>query len=114
MHPLVDAFYKGRSSLKKVQGKYFDKLKNPRKACHLGTIYYGLYGRTDMDARLEEEYPILKDTRFPIPCEHQYDEEHRDDPTGELRAILIHLNDEHNAHSWPDKRVAEWMIEILK
>src|SRR5690349_14836180 len=110
MHPITDAFWKGRAVLKKGTGAYFDSEKKPKKACALGAIYYGLYKNT-ADPR-NDSTPLKISMDFPeirswveVPCEH--------DDRGIISSILIHLNDEHTGHDWPDKRIAEWLDNVL-
>jgi len=118
MHPLVDAFYKGRSQLKKTTGKYFDPPSKPKKACDVGAIYYGLYNKTprageSVYGEIYLDYPEFSDKFVPIPCEHKDSPEFSDDARGYIGSILIHLNDEHTAHTWPDKKIAEWLEVAL-
>lgn len=113
MQPLVDGFLKGRAVLKKkIIGSYFDSYNKPKKCCHLGAVIFGIYGKAEIPDNLNKDFPEIW-KMVPIPCEHQYDEEHRDDPRGQIGAILIHLNDKHTAHSWPDKKVADWLESAL-
>lgn len=107
MHVLTDAFWKGRATLKKGTGAYFDSEKKPRKACAVGAIYYGLYKKAHNDdtvLTMVNEYPEIRSWTT-VPCEH--------DDIGTISAILIHLNDEHTGHDWPDKRIAEWLDNVL-
>ena len=109
MHPLTDSFIKGRSKLKKIQGKYFDRFDKPRKACHYGAMYYGYYGDTDIDAglvRMKADFPELINF-VPIPCEHSKE---WGVGIGWISSILIHLNDVHDGRGgWTDQKVAEWL-----
>jgi hypothetical protein len=113
MHPIVDAFWKGRTKFKKTEEVYFDREKNPRAACHIGAIYWGLYKKVDLKGcalGITYDYPEFLSELKPIPCEHAKDHL---DPNGYIGSILIHLNDEHDGRSWPDKRVAEWLEGVL-
>lgn len=114
MHPLLDAFWQGRTKFKKKSiGTYFEKEKNPRAACHVGAIYWGLFKKTNIGpiwVTLSNEYPEITSNMVPIPCEHAED---HIDPNGFIASILIHLNDEHDGHTWPDSRVAKWLEDTL-
>lgn len=110
MHPLVDAFWQGRTKFKKTTGKYFDNTKKPRAACHLGALYWGMYKETSGEGKLvtlNNDWPEVIEKMIPIPCEHTESE------VGNVSGILIHLNDVHDGRSWPDKKVAEWLEGAL-
>lgn len=108
MHPLVDAFIQGRNKFKKKEiGKYFDREKNPRLACHLGAIYWAVYRSTKFSADIINDFPELH-TMVEMPCDET---EHNE---GHISSILIHLNDEHDGRSWNDQKVAEWLEGALK
>jgi hypothetical protein len=111
MHPLTDAFIKGRAKFKKIDGKYFDNVLKPKSACHYGALYWGYFGTTgasDMTKpRLWQEFPELTKI-VPMPCNDLTEKE------GEIRSILIHLNDDHDGRSgWTDEKVAEWLENAL-
>jgi hypothetical protein len=107
MHPLVDAFWQGRGKLKKTKNKYFDNDKKPKAACAIGAIYYGLYKMTsDMPViKISQDYPDIHKW-VPVPCGH-------DSEGGTISAILIHLNDGHDAHTFSDQKIAEWLEGAL-
>lgn len=110
MHPLTDAFIKGRAKFKKTTGKYFDAINKPKMACHYGALYWGLYGQPAPMERvwaMKDENPELLKI-VTMPCDDTPEKE------GEIRSILIHLNDDHDGRSgWTDKRVAEWLETAL-
>lgn len=110
MHPLVDFYYKGRAELKPLTGEYFDSIKKPKKACFIGAIYYGIHKKTleeDVPFAIAAEYPQIRGWySLPAPCGH-------DDEGGLISAILVHLNDEHTRHEWPEKKIAEWLEQAL-
>lgn len=107
MHPLVDAFWKGRQSLKRGKGEYFDKDREPKKACAVGAIYYGLYKSVTQfpNAAISNLYPEFRQM-VNVPCEH--------DDVGSVIAILIHLNDQHSAKTWNDANLAKWLEIALQ
>lgn len=111
MHPLTDAFIQGRAKFKKKAiGAYFDRPKNPRAACHLGAIYWGVYRRIESSGTLGSllaDFPELHNM-VPLPCDDLSEEE------GHVSSILIHLSDEHDGRSWSDEKVAEWLDGALK
>jgi hypothetical protein len=107
MHALVDAFLKGRATLKRTKGEYFDNLEKPKKADAIGAICYGLYKKS-VDkpiAAIKSEWPQIN-YWVKVPCGH-------DDEGGLLSSVLIHLNDEHTAHDWSDKKIADWLDVVL-
>jgi hypothetical protein len=108
MHPLVDAFYKGRATLKKQQGEFFDNTTKPKKACAVGAIYWGLFKKATISPQSEIviEYPQFRGWLSKAPCEH-------DENGGTVIGILIHLNDVHTGHDWPDKKIADWLEQSL-
>ena len=113
MHPLVDYFWKGREVLKKNQGEFFDNPKRPKKACFIGAIYYGIHKKgldgdgNDVIFAIANDYPQIREyVHAPVPCGH-------DDEGGLISAILVHLNDNHTGHDWPDKKIAEWLDKTL-
>lgn len=115
MHPLTDAFIKGRAKLKKTENKYFDKQIKPKKACHVGALLYGWEGFADdlSDVlenpdnavnRIKLDFPFLYSHFVPLPCDDTPEKE------GQILSILIHLNDDHDGRSgWTDQKVAEWL-----
>lgn len=109
MHPLVDAFWQGRDKCKKkVVGKYFDNVKKPKLACHLGAVYYGLYHNTEVNIDLLHEwYPEIRQL-VPVPCTDT------GETVGWISSILIHLNDAHDGREWSDKKVAAWLGEGIE
>lgn len=112
MHPLVDAFYKGRGKFKKHRKEFFDDLKRPKAACHLGAIYYGLFKKVTntgvtVGSDLYGEYPEIRGWVKKAPCEHD------DGEGGTVAGILVHLNDEHDGRSWPDEKIASWLTQVL-
>jgi hypothetical protein len=109
MHPLTDAFIQGRAKFKKKEiGLYFDRVKNPRTACHLGAIYYMVYGHTTGDViELLKDFPELH-KMVPMPCDDLSEKE------GHISSILIHLNDDHDGRSWSNEKVSEWLDGVLK
>jgi len=111
MHPLVDAFWQGRQKFKKGTGKYFDSTRKPKAACHLGALYWGMYKEIPGEGKLvllNNDWPEISKPAA-VPCEHK-----DETPIGDISGILIHLNDEHDGRSWPDKKVAEWLETALK
>lgn len=116
MHPLTDAFIKGRSKYKKIRGQYYDGKKS---ACHLGCILLENYKEYfDRDAyysavtALRLDYPYISgNTYVPIPCEHT---QLGHGEGGNITSILIHLNDEHDGRQgWGDKQIAGWLEKAL-
>lgn len=107
MHALVDAFIKGRAALKKDTGLFFDDEKKPKKACYVGAVYYGLYGKPSdtVMTQLSMDWPQIRKW-VAAPCGH-------DDEGGYISAILIHLNDEHSTKEWNDKRITEWFESVI-
>lgn len=108
MHALVDAFWQGRNKLKKQRRAYFDNYKKPKAACALGAVYYGLYKKTQeefLGVAIAKEYPEIR-YWTKVPCEH--------DDVGLVSSILIHLNDDHDARSYPDEKIADWLEGALK
>jgi len=111
MHELTNAFIEGRAKFKKTEELYFSK--NKKEACHYGALYWGKFRNTNSDevGKLAKDYPILQNKLVPLPCNH-HDEDRWNE--GEIRSILIHLNDEHDGRSgWTDKKVAEWLEGAL-
>jgi hypothetical protein len=100
MHPLVDAFWKGRAVLKRTSGVYIDDIDKPKKSDTIGAIAYGLFSKSKNPViRLKEEWPQISYWAA-VPCEH--------DTEGTIIAILIHLNDVHSKE-WTDKKIADWL-----
>lgn len=112
MHPIVDAFWQGRNKFKnKLKGDYFDDLKKPKQACHLGAIYYGYFKKTTKNvSALLADFPDLRSV-VDIPCEHA--ESLAPDKIGWISSILVHLNDEHDKRTWPDEKIASWLEKAL-
>ncbi len=106
MHPFIDGFYKGRAKLKKGTGKYFDNIDNPKKACYVGAMYYGLYGKTSVALLTDfvRDYPDIR-KMVSCPCEH--------DKEGTIVSILIHLNDLHSTHQWNDAKITKWLESVV-
>jgi len=116
VHPLTDAFIKGRAKFKKITGKYYDNNKKPKAACDYGAMYWGVYGVPYMDEGIMEgggiianDFPELRKI-VPLPC----GETVRGHTDGEIRSVLIHLNDEHDGRSgWTDEKKAQWLEKSL-
>lgn len=106
MHPLVDAFIKGRPKFKKLQKAYFDK--KGKAACHSGVIFAELYHQTYWEHhKLLSDYAELEKI-VPMPCDDLQETE------GWILSILQHLNDDHDGRSgWTDKAVATWLEKAL-
>jgi len=121
VHPLTDAFIKGRGKFKKISGKYVDKTDKPKAMCHLGAMYWGVYQSPIDDAhpvwQLKNDFPEISDHLVEIPCEHRFPTESTLDETGDqghISSILIHLNDQHDGRSgWTDEKVASWLESVL-
>lgn len=111
MHVIVDAFWQGRNRFRnKKVGAYFDDLKKPKAACHLGAVYYGTFKKTASNvSALIEMYPELhKMVKLPCaPCNDTAETE------GTISAIMIHLSDSHDKRSWPDEKIASWLETVL-
>lgn len=109
MHPLVDAFIKGRAKTKRTTGQYFEKKGRGYRSCAVGAIYYGLFEKVPESPNLvvvPAIYGQNEDIRkfVNVPCEH--------DDTGTVVAILTHLNDEHEKE-WKDADIQKWLTEVL-
>lgn len=110
MHPLVDAFYKGRATLKRGRGEFFDDDAKPKKACYVGAIYYGLYKtarvpeNSAVPLAIERDWPQFRYwTNAPCGCDKE---------GGLISAILVHLNDAHDAREWGDKKISDWLESV--
>ena len=129
MHELTNAFYRGREKLKKKQiGAYFDNWAKPKAACHVGAIIWGFSSKLPAKGTplqiIFSDYPeFFGEKLVEIPCEHKGNEitsaplgpeqDVTNPNMGYPASILVHLNDEHDGRSWPDKRIALWLDEAL-
>jgi len=122
MHELTNAFYRGREKFKKkMNGAYFDNWAKPKAACHVGAIIWGFSAKLPAKGTplqiIFSDYPeFFGEKLVEIPCEHKGDDtllSPEEDGKGYPASILVHLNDEHDGRSWPDKRIALWLDEAL-
>ena len=106
MHPLTDAFIKGRAKFKKTTHEYFGS--KGKTACHLAAMYWGVYNTTAyVPDKLDEDFPELR-KMISMPCDDLSEKE------GWIKSILIHLNEDHDGRSgWTDKNVADWLEKSL-
>lgn len=112
MHVLVDAFWKGKNRFpNKISDRYFDDLKKPKAACHLGAVYYGYTKKTSSSAAIEllRDFPELHNM-VPLPCAPCVS---TPETEGYVSAIIIHLSDHHTKRDWPDDKVAAWLETAL-
>lgn len=109
MHPLVDAFIKGRAKTKKCTDAYFEKKGKTYRSCAVGAIYYGFFEKFPESPNLVVPDKIFAQNEdikkmVEVPCEH--------DDTGTVLGILIHLNDYHDKE-WKDADIQKWLEGVL-
>lgn len=110
MHPLVNYFWQGRSVLKRQKDAYFDDAEKTKKSDYVGAIYYGIFKKGYKESSfvvdaINSDWPQIRYwTDVPCGC---------DSEGGRIASILIHLNDDHDARQWSDKRISEWLDATL-